>query len=140
MLRLIVILVIFAIFFVPARIIRVEDEKAISFQQKRLPQMTREQIYHARVFYKKTIYARHLLLRILRIISRIFLIITATLFVGALSIQFGLLFNLVPVGMTRLWALSQSDGAEFAADFGKHRGVLWCHDVVVSIFPLTGAH
>jgi lipopolysaccharide/colanic/teichoic acid biosynthesis glycosyltransferase len=44
MLRLIVILVIFAIFFVPARIIRVEDEKAISFQQKRLPQMTREQI------------------------------------------------------------------------------------------------
>ncbi|MFT8383830.1 MAG: hypothetical protein ABF639_12085 [Lacticaseibacillus paracasei] len=111
MLHLIVILVIFAIFFVPARIIRVEDEKAISFQQERLPQMTREQIYHARVFYKKTIYARHLLLRILRIISRIFLIITATLFVGALSIQFGLLFNLVPVGMTRLWALSQSDGS-----------------------------
>ena len=95
----------------PARIIRVEDEKAISFQQERLPEMTREQIYHARVFYKKTIYARHLLLRILRIISRIFLIITATLFVGAVSIQFGLLFNLVPVGMTRLWALSQSDGS-----------------------------
>lgn len=53
MLRLIVILVIFAIFFVPARIIRVEDEKAISFQQERLPQMTREQIYHARVFIRK---------------------------------------------------------------------------------------
>ncbi|MFK5284116.1 hypothetical protein ACI3PL_31505, partial [Lacticaseibacillus paracasei] len=67
--------------------------------------------YHARVFYKKTIYAQHLLLRILRIISLIFLIITAILFVGALSIQFGLLFNLVPVGMTRLWTLSQSDGS-----------------------------
>jgi hypothetical protein len=50
MLRLIVILVIFAIFFVPARIIRVEDEKAISFQQERLPQMTREQST-TRVFF-----------------------------------------------------------------------------------------
>ena len=145
MLRLIVILVIFAIFFVPARIIRVEDEKAISFQQKRLPQMTREQIYHARVFYKKTIYARHLLLRILRIISRIFLIITATLFVGALSIQFGLLFNLVPVGMTRLWALSQSDGsrnlllilASIVGSFGINIPAYWRSLKMTAIDPKT---
>ena len=123
MLRLIVILVIFAIFFVPARIIRVEDEKAISFQQERLPQMTREQIYHIANYFA------HLLDHNGDTFCR------CSKYSVWIAFQSRSRWHDSPLGLKPIRWL-----AEFAADFGKHRGVLWCHDVVVSIFPLTGAH
>lgn len=93
----------------PIRIIKVGNERVISLQQEKHPHMSKKQIDHSRSSYFKTVYMQHRLLKTLRTISIVLLVTTTLLIACALGIQFGLFFKLVPVNLTHLWFLSQSD-------------------------------
>ena len=106
---LIILLFLITVFLMPIRIIKVGNERVISLQQEKHPHMSKKQIDRSRSSYFKTVYMQHRLLKTLRTISTVLLITTTLLIACALGIQFGLFFKLVPVNLTHLWFLSQSD-------------------------------
>lgn len=106
---LIILLFLITVFLMPIRIIKVGNERVISLQQEKHPHMSKKQIDRSRSSYFKTVYMQHRLLKTLRTISIVLLITTTLLIACALGIQFGLFFKLVPVNLTHLWFLSQSD-------------------------------
>ena len=106
---LIILLFLITVFLMPIRIIKVGNERVISIQQEKHPHMSKKQIDRSRSSYFKTVYMQHRLLKTLRTISTVLLITTTLLIACALGIQFGLFFKLVPVNLTHLWFLSQSD-------------------------------
>ena len=106
---LIILLSLITVFLMPIRIIKVGNERVISLQQEKHPHMSKKQIDRSRSSYFKTVYMQHRLLKTLRTISTVLLITTTLLIACALGIQFGLFFKLVPVNLTHLWFLSQSD-------------------------------
>ena len=106
---LIILLFLITVFLMPIRIIKVGNERVISLQQEKHPHMSKKKIDRSRSSYFKTVYMQHRLLKTLRTISTVLLITTTLLIACALGIQFGLFFKLVPVNLTHLWFLSQSD-------------------------------
>lgn len=106
---LIILLFLITVFLMPIRIIKVGNERVISLQQEKHPHMSKKQIDRSRSSYFKTVYMQHRLLKTLRTISIVLLVTTTLLIACALGIQFGLFFKLVPVNLTHLWFLSQSD-------------------------------